>query len=273
MTTTRCPSKGSYAIVVLALLVVPVVAGAAEDSGRLFSSPSQFLGTVERDYRDMYLSRDRLIQLGLGFGAGGITANTNIDRSIQDWYQDHVRSHSTDNVAEVAKTFGEGLFVVPVAVGAAILGERLSPGPLISPVGTWGERASRAYLTGSPLLLLTQWATGGSRPTEDNSHWRPFRDDNGVSGHAFIGAVPFLTAGRMFQDNPLARYWLYALSALPAWSRVNDDAHYTSQAFLGWFLAWEVTGAIAQTDRSASHASLAPMITGDACGLGLCIQW
>lgn len=122
-------------------------------------------------------------------------------------------------------------------------------------------------------MLLMQWATGGSRPTEDDSHWRPFHDNNGVSGHAFIGAVPFLTAGRMGQDNRLARYLLYAASALPAWSRVNDNAHYPSQAFLGWFLAWEATGAVFQTDKGSRSVSLVPMITEDACGLALCIQW
>jgi hypothetical protein len=265
-------SKGSYAVLVLVLLVAPAVARAGDSAG-LFSSPSQFLGTVEQDYKDLYLSRQRLIQLGVGFGAGAVMANTNIDRSVQDWYQDHIRSDGSDHAAQVAKAFGEGLFVIPVSVGAAILGERLSPGPSTSSVGTWGERASRAYLTGVPLLLVTQWATGGSRPAEDDSHWRPFQDDNGVSGHAFIGAVPFLTVGRMFEDNPLARYSLYVVSALPAWSRVNDNAHYASQAFLGWFLAWEATGAIADRDSRVRRVSLAPMMIGDGCGLGLCVRW
>jgi hypothetical protein len=266
-------SRGSCIVALLGLLVVPAVGRAVEDSRGLFSSPSQFLGAVEQDYKDLYLSRSRLLQLGIGFSVGGIMANTNIDRSIQDGYQDHVRSDGSDHAAKVAKAFGEGLYVIPVAVGAAVLGERLSSEPWTSPIGTWGERASRAYLTASPLLLLTQWATGASRPEEDDSHWQPFHDTHGVSGHAFIGAVPFLTAGRMFEDNPLARYSLYAISALPAWSRVNDNAHYTSQAFLGWFIAWEATGAIAQRDRGERHVSLAPMVIGDACGLGLCIQW
>jgi membrane-associated phospholipid phosphatase len=211
--------------------------------------------------------------LGVAFGAGAVMANTNTDRSIQDWYQEHIRSDSGDRVSKVVKPFGDGFYVIPVSVAAAVLGDKLSADGEASPIGTWGRRATRAYIAGGPLSVFTQWATGGSRPNEDDSHWRPFHDNNGVSGHAFIGAVPFLTAGRMCEDNPVARYLLYAASALPALSRVNDNAHYSSQAFLGWFIAWEATGAVLQTDRSDRHVSLAPVITDDAYGVALCIQW
>ena len=263
----------SCIVALLGLLLTPPIGRGAQDSNNLFASPSQFLSTVKEDYEHLYLSPGRLLHLGAAFGAGAIMANTDIDRETQDWYQKRVRTDGGDQVSKIAKAFGEGQYLIPISVAAALLGDRLSPDTGTSPIGTWGERATRAYLTGGPAVLLTQWATGGSRPTEDDSHWRPFQDDNGVSGHAFIGAVPFLTAGRMCEENPLARYLLYAASALPALSRINDDAHYPSQAFLGWFLAWEATGAIAQTDRSDRHVSLAPIMTGNACGLALCVRW
>jgi len=122
-------------------------------------------------------------------------------------------------------------------------------------------------------LLATQWLTGGTRPDEGSSRGRPFHDDHGVSGHAFIGAVPFLTAGRMCAENPLARYLLYAASTRPTLSRINDNAHYPSQPFPGWFLAWEATGAIAQPEQGDRHISVAPAIIGDTCGLALCVRW
>jgi hypothetical protein len=168
---------------------------------------------------------------------------------------------------------GTGQYVVPVSVAAALLGDRLSLDGGASPVSTWGARSLRAYLTAGPAMFVTQWLTGGSRPDEGSSHWRPFHDENGVSGHSFVGAVPFLTAARMCEDDPLVRYLLYAASALPALSRVNDNAHYPSQAFLGWFLAWEATGAIAQREHADQSVSLAPAVIGDAYGLALCIRW
>lgn len=254
------------------LLLVPAMGQRATDNNDLFASPSHFLDTVRQDYEDLYLSPSHLIHLGAAFGAGAIMANTNIDRETQDWYQDHLRNQATNRVSDVAKVFGQGQYLIPVSVAAALLGDRLSPEGT-SPLGTWGERTTRAYLTGGSALLATQWLTGGSRPDEGSSHWRPFHDDNGVSGHAFIGAVPFLTAGRMCEEDPLARSLLYAASALPALSRINDNVHYLSQAFLGWFLAWEATGAIAQRERGDRHVSIAPVLMEDAYGLALCIRW
>jgi len=49
--------------------------------------------------------------------------------------------------------------------------------------------------------------------------------------------------------NGLLRYVLYAASTLTAWSRMNDDGHYTSQAMLGWFMAWESVGAVSESDK------------------------
>jgi hypothetical protein len=273
MMTPQRRCEWSCIVALLGLLLASSVGRGAQNDGDLFASPSQFLGTVKQDYEHLYLSPSRLLHLGAAFGAGAIMANTDIDRLIQDWYQTHIRTDGGDHASEVAKAFGEGQYLIPISVAAALLGDKLSSDTRTSPIGIWGERATRAYLTGSPAVLVTQWATGGSRPTEGSSRWQPFQDNNGVSGHAFIGAVPFLTAGRMCEENPLARYLLYAASALPALSRVNDNAHYTSQAFLGWFLAWEATGAIAQANQSDRHVSLAPLMTGDACGLALCVRW
>ena len=260
-------------LVALFGLLVPATGQAAADSNSLFASPSNFLNTLKQDYEDLYLSPDHLLHIGIAFGAGGIVANTKMDQNLQDWYQEHVRTEATNRVSDVGKILGTGQYVVPIALGAALLGDRLLPGDGTSPLGTWGERATRAYMTGTPALLLAQWVTGAPRPDEGSSHWRLFRDGHGISGHSFIGAVPFLTVAQMCEDNALARYLLYAASALPALSRINDDAHYPSQAFLGWFLAWEATSAIAQREKWNQHVSLEPAIIGDGYGLALCIRW
>jgi hypothetical protein len=270
---TGAPSSVSVFAAVLGLLIVPAAGRGAEDPNGLFSSSSHLIDTVKQDYKELYLSPDRLVPLGAAFGVGAVMANTNIDGHIQDWYQDHVRSDRTDHLSEVAKTFGNGWYVMPVSVAAAAWGDKFSAEGETSPITTWGERSTRAYIAGGPVTLLGQWVTGARRPSEGNSHWRPFHEGHGVSGHAFVGAVPFLTAGRMCEHNPLARYLFYAASALPALSRINDNAHYPSQAFLGWFLAWEATDVVAGTHNNDRQVSLAPMMTPDGCGLGLYIRW
>ncbi|MEZ6069860.1 MAG: hypothetical protein R3C10_06170 [Pirellulales bacterium] len=93
-------------------------------------------------------------------------------------------------------------------------------------------------------MLALQAVTGASRPGESTSesHWKPFDDNNGVSGHAFMGAIPFMSAAKM-TDNIWFKGALYAASALPAMSRVSDDDHYFSQAFLGWWMAYMAASA------------------------------
>ena len=104
-------------------------------------------------------------------------------------------------------------------------------------------------------MLALQVLTGGGRPSEspESSQWQPLHDNNGVSGHSFMGAIPFLSAAKM-TDNIWVKGTLYAVSTLPGLSRVNDDDHYFSQAFLGWYLALLAESAVDRTDqRQENH--------------------
>ena len=119
-----------------------------------------------------------------------------------------------------------------------------------------------------------QRATGASRPdkSDDGSRWKPFNDSNGVSGHAFIGAVPFLGAARM-SSNRLLRYGLYVASTLTAWSRINDNDHYTSQAILGWHLAWEAVKAVSESNENNKELKVYPLLLNDGVGIQVSKQF
>lgn len=228
--------------------------------------------TVKGDYQAFY-TRDRLLPLGLAFGAGAIFANTHIDETFQKWYQTDIRSSTTDDIASGVKNFGEWKYIVPAAFGAAVLDNFIDSEQYHSTIGRWGARSARAYILGTPLLLFTQALTGASRPDQGRgSNWRPFDNTHGVSGHAFVGAVPFLTAARMGENNRPLKYLLYAASTLTAISRINDNAHYLSQAALGWFLAWETTGTIADRDNR-SKLAFSPMPVKDGYGVYVGMRW
>ena len=112
---------------------------------------------------------------------------------------------------------------------------------------------------GAPPLLFLQVATGGSRPLEDHSRWHPFEDDNGVSGHAFVGAVPFLSAAGMTDSRPLKVLWVSA-STLCGLSRINDDAHYLSQAAMGWWVAYLACRSVEETELGKGRLQLLPAV-------------
>ena len=225
------------------------------------------LGTIAQDYANFY-SSDRLSRLGLGFAAMAVVANTSIDRDLQDGYQERYRSNRTDDFSVLAKTLGEGSYLIPIAAAAGALHYFDAS----SSVGRWGLNTLRAYATGLPPMWAMQVATGASRPNEGSgsSRWKPFNDSNGVSGHAFVGAVPFLTIARM-SDPGAVKYAAYVASGLAAWSRVNDDAHFTSQAALGWFMAYESVGAISNTNERRLVAL--PVVGKNYYGFMIGKQW
>lgn len=209
----------------------------------------------------------------MGFGFGAVLANTSLDEDFQNWYQRDVRGSSTDSFSSFWKQFGEGHVFIPAFACLGLTGTLCQDRPILTVVGDFGNRVTRAYLVGAPPVLLMQFMLGASRPKEHPhaSQWRPFEDVNSVSGHAFVGAVPFLTAAYMC-DTRLAKCALLACSTFTAWSRVNDDSHYLSQACLGWWMAYLACRSVDYTEREHECTHLAPVALPGALGLGLFIE-
>lgn len=221
------------------------------------------------DYGHFYTGPD-LQGLLLGIGGASILANTSLDRDFQGWYQDDARSSGTDRWAEIVRPLGNGWYVIPACVGLGIAGAMFDETSCGTAIGQFGGRASRAYAVGAPPMLFLQSALGSSRPDEPphDSRWRPFNDANAVSGHAFVGAVPFITAAKM-TDDPCLKGGLYACSLLPAWSRMNDDSHYLSQALLGWWIAYLACDAVGRTDGRDGPFTFTPVAMPGGFGVGI----
>jgi hypothetical protein len=202
---------------------------------------------VWQDHKNYY-SSGNLALLALGLGIAAPLANTPADRQFQDWYQNKVRSADTDEFSRYAKMPGHYPYMLPIILGATV-GGKLTDDTLPGAITfDWGSRCCRALLVGAPTVGILQVSLGAGRPSEDPSQWWPFNDKNGVSGHGFVAAVPFLTAARM-TDNRLARFSLVAVSTIPTWSRLNDDDHYLSQAWLGWWIAYLSVRSVDRTER------------------------
>jgi len=238
---------------------------------------------VVSDHCYFYSSRSLSI-LGLTFGSGAVMAHTAIDRNLHDFVQDNVRNANSDEWTETLglnKEIGNGFYTLPLFGVAAIAGRYYDDVNPVRNVGEWGERSLRTFVVGAPPLVAGQLLTGGSRPyelskTAHNSHWHPFQDNNGVSGHAFMGAIPFLSVAKM-AENPWVKGSFYVASTLPGLSRINDGAHYSSQVLLGWTLAYLASEAVDETfddvheKRSAWH--LLPLPVSSGHGLAIERRW
>ena len=225
---------------------------------------------VQSDHKNYY-SADSLAWMTGGFAVGALMANTSIDDGIHRHFQVSVRSASSDDWFEslhAQKELGNGRYTIPVFAAAWAAGRLFDDVPVTDTVGEWGERSLRSILVGTPPLLTMQYVTGASRPGEasSDSKWKPFQDNNGVSGHSFMGAIPFLCAAKM-TDRPLLKLAFYAGSTLAPLSRINDGAHYPSQALLGWGMAWAAATAVQTTETGTQGWSFLPVVSPNITGI------
>lgn len=221
---------------------------------------------LAQDFEHFY-DFNTLTRLGAGVALAAYLANSSLD---QDWQDGLVADTSERHENHFARAVGRpGHYLIALGLLFGTWGSSHALGrEADSAEQLWARRSLRSLLVGASIMLPLQLTIGGSRPYEEvGSDWRLFDDTNGVSGHAFVGSIPFLVAGRMSSD-PWLRYPLLAASALPAWSRLERNAHYPSQVLLGWWVGWlSVESVFDSVD--ATSASLRPWIGPDAIGL----QW
>ncbi|MEZ6094129.1 MAG: phosphatase PAP2 family protein [Pirellulaceae bacterium] len=227
--------------------------------------PASIWDLLWQDQVEFY-SRDTLRIMTPAMVFGAVSANTKMDQEFADWYQDNVRSSGSNDFAKIVKTFGEQWQMAAVYLSASVVGRTFDIDPRVQ---LWGDRSFRATLVGVPALWLGQRALGGSRPRDipPSSNWDFWADENGVSGHAFVGAVPFLTAAQL-SERPVAKFgWTFA-STWTAWSRINDNDHYLSQVVIGWCLAYAATEAVRRSDQ-VHGIEIRPWSADGASGLQL----
>lgn len=225
-----------------------------------------------------FYTTDYLLPLGVAVGIGAAVANTQLDAQIQSHFRSSVLNASSDDWFQhlhASKELGNGVYTLPIFGAAWLANEWIDGPPIFEATGTWGERSMRGFLVGAPVVIAGQLLTGGSRPSEldTSSNWQPFQDNNGVSGHAFMSSLPFITAAKMTK-NLWAKSAFYAGSAIGPLSRMNDNAHYPSQVGLGWCIAYLAASAVDQNATgSASAWTLKPLTTTNGSGIAAEYRW
>ncbi len=229
-------------------------------------------GNVLRDYSNYY-TRTTLAEFIVILAPAAVFANSDFDADVGAWYQEHVRSAATNRASNFLRPLGNGYYTIPAYVSAKFLGEYYDDLPGMPLLGEFGDRTTRALLVGGPPFLALQYLTGGGRPSlyADESYWRPFRGSHGASGHAFMGAVPFLTLAGM-TDDPLAKCFFYACSPWTGFTRINDNVHYLSQVWLGWWMAYLACDAVDKTEKEKGPVTITPLCTPEMTGIGVVYQ-
>jgi membrane-associated phospholipid phosphatase len=221
-----------------------------------------------------YYTWPTLRNLALGVAGAGILANTSLDQDFRDWYQTDVRGRSLNEFSGIARRLGDGHITIPAVIAVGFVGALHDDTRWGSGLAEFSARTGRAFGVGTPTLLLLQYGLGSTRPawSEEGSYWKPFDHSHGASGHAFMGAVPFLSGAQM-TDDPYLKGLLYFCSAIPAWSRVNDDMHYLSQAWLGWWIAYLSCDAVNATQHKDDRLLVSPIATPEMVGASVMYRY
>ncbi len=215
------------------LLITPCLV-ACSTSGPWRDKADHLAHSLAGDYATYYRSPHVGVGMSATLGTGAVLANTELDEDFQTWYQRQARNADADDLARAIDHLGEGQYVIPVFVAAYVWDEARGQPGQGSTVSEWGERCLRTVAIAGPQTWVLQHALGASRPDEGvGSRWRPFEDNNAVSGHTMIGATALLSAAHV-AENPCLKTGLFIGSTFPAWARTHLDAHYLSQSVMGW---------------------------------------
>lgn len=266
------PSTDRVRLICMLLFITPLH-GWAETVAEGDGFGAGLKADIAADFRYHY-SAQPLTDVALGFGITALLANSNADAEIQQFFREQLQSDSGDALANVFTDVGDlaqPLFSIPIYLGVIWLGDRNAATE--SATSQWAANSLRASLVAMPELVALAYISGGQRPEEGEPGWNPFDDNNGVSGHAFFGAVPIITAAKM-TDKRWLRYTLYATSTLPGFARVYEDKHYFSQAFMGWWLANAAARTVEHSNFGRqSSVRLMPLLYPDGGGLQVSMRF
>ena len=204
------------------------------------------LDQIVADYHYFYSPRPFLIQM-FAFGQAGVMANTDFDPLVQTWWQSHLRSDFTDNVSHGIDSYAD-LTQYPIALPAYAGLMWLTQGSM----QTWANHCLRTLLLGGPPQAILTEVLGAGRPQTRSHQWHLFKYDRAISGHAFYGAVPLLNIAAQ-TDSTWIRWMAIGSSVLPGLARINENKHYPSQAFLGWWLAASATYSVWHSEKVSSE--------------------
>ncbi|MDR2169046.1 MAG: phosphatase PAP2 family protein [Planctomycetaceae bacterium] len=238
------------------------------------------------DFRN-FNSCDSLGNLFVAFSGAALLANTAMDVNFNNWFNKNIVKSGVgekylDDFSAFSKGFGELHTILFFALSAAgyrysnrffpYFGQQ-SHEPKQSDFGYYATMVVRSYLVGVPVNLLGQLFIGAGRPSSETSHW--FKGKyNGLSGHAFVGATPFIVAAQM-TDNLWFKCIFYICSTFTGASRIYEDSHYLSQALLGWYIAYLSVRAISKTEgkKITRGLTIFPIIEKEKAGLGIIFKY
>jgi hypothetical protein len=190
-------------IILLIILLVTTAIAKAHSSERSFGQQ------ILCDYGNYYSSKG-ILKRSIGLGVGGILANSSIDSHFQASWQDHLRSHNTDNIAKIVDDYSNATtypYALPFYLAVMLISSPSLQQPPTDSWGLWANHSLRTLLVSAPEQALLSHLLGAGRPQTGHPHWHLFKYHRAVSGHGFYGAIPLLNIAKQ-TSAPFTKYTL-----------------------------------------------------------------
>jgi membrane-associated phospholipid phosphatase len=189
----------------------------------------------------------------------------NYDQDIKEWAQDS-KTDTSIAIADVAEKFGNGLYVLP-SLGAFYL---------------YGHLAEDTKVTRTALLSLESFVvagmfvqaikvTGGRHRPNTNDKYNTWDGPSSSldnlsfpSGHSQTAFSIATVIATEYSASNIVPPIAYGIATLAALSRVHDNAHWASDAFVGSAIGYLTAKAITSlhTTKQKSNTTVIPMTDG-----------
>lgn len=203
-----------------------------------------------------------------------------LDEPLQDFWQDDIKSDTTEDGAEIFEVFGDSKNIVYGSLAAYAVAETLDSSGMVD-----ARREKSAALPTLESFLLTQgivtglkYVTGHNRPEESDGAFDfegPSKGDSNASfpsGHAGSAfAVATVLSETYGADNPWVPYLAYPVAAGTAFARIDDDRHWFSDVFVGGVIGFAVGRTVTRYSPflARNNITLQPFTQANASGLGV----
>lgn len=203
--------------------------GYLRDGGRMVTSPLRF------DTRDWLTTGAVLATFGTLFA---------FDNQIRRFAQDH-RSSTTNSIASWVHPFGDGFYVLPALAGGYLIG-KVTDNPHLQQAALVSVES---FVLAGLIVEIGKFTFHRYRPSQSASAYKfggpSFRNDGHFSLPSGDTVVAWSVASAMSHEYP-NQFWVapvaYGAATLVGLERINYNAHFASDVFLGAAIGY-FTGA------------------------------
>jgi len=192
------------------------------------------------------------------------------DQNIHDWTQQR-RGETTDNIARLARPFGEGQYVVP-ALGLVYLYGYAAEDSKAEKTALLGVES---FLISGAFTQVLKFSTHRYRPEDSDQHdkWDgpSFSNSNlsFASGESTVAFAVATVIASEYGDTVWVPPLAYGIATLTALARMNDNAHWASDVLVGSAIGYFTAKTIVKLHKKGSKLTVAPAVVGSGLGLAM----